>query len=112
MWNKIKIILKKLCNWRFAVCFGIAWMITNGWCYVFIVLGNLLNIGWMTAIGTGYLAFLWMPFTIEKLLTIPIAIFLLKILFPKETKIKEELEEELTKLKEEQNEKRKRKKQD
>lgn len=107
MWLKIKSIAKKLCNWKFAICFGLAWMITNGWCYVFIVLGNALKIGWMTTVGTGYLAFLWMPFTIEKLFTIPIALFLLKILFPNETKIKEALEEDLKQLKEQQKRKKK-----
>lgn len=86
--------LKKLCNWRFLICFGIAWMITNGWCYVFIGLGTWLKIKWMLSIGTSYLAFLWMPWTPEKLLTIPIAIFLLKILFPKQKKLQEELKKE------------------
>lgn len=86
--------LKKLCNWRFLICFGLAWIITNGWCYVFIFLGTTLNIKWMLSIGTSYLAFLWMPWTPEKLITIPIAIFLLKILFPKQKKLQEELKKE------------------
>ena len=87
-------LLKKLCNWRFLICFGIAWIITNGWCYVFIFLGTILNIKWMLSVGTSYLAFLWMPWTPEKLITIPIAIFLLKILFPKQKKLQEELKKE------------------
>jgi ABC-type multidrug transport system fused ATPase/permease subunit len=86
--------LKKLCNWRFLICFGLAWIITNGWCYVFIFLGTTMNIKWMLSIGTSYLAFLWMPWTPEKLITIPIAIFLLKILFPKQKKLQEELKKE------------------
>jgi hypothetical protein len=53
-----------------------------------------MNIKWMLSIGTSYLAFLWMPWTPEKLITIPIAIFLLKILFPKQKKLQEELKKE------------------
>jgi hypothetical protein len=94
--NKIKYKLKKwvklILNWRFLVCFGIAWTITNGWSYVFIVLGSLLNIAWMFWLGTTYLAFLWLPFTVEKIVTFAIAIFLVKKLFKKHNK---ELEEQL-----------------
>lgn len=86
--------LKKLLNWRFLICFGIAWLITNGWSYIFIAIGTWLKIDWMRNVGAGYLAFLWMPWTPEKLVTIPIAIFLLKILFPKQKKLQEELKEE------------------
>ena len=86
--------LKKLCNWRFLICFGLAWLITNGWCYVFIWIGSWLKITWMRNLGAGYLAFLWMPWTPEKLITIPIAIFLLKVIFPKHKKLQEELKTE------------------
>jgi hypothetical protein len=50
-------------------------MITNGWAYVFIVIGSTCNITWMLTVGTSYQAFLWMPFTPEKLVTIPIAMW-------------------------------------
>ena len=56
MWNFIK-------DWRTMISFLLAWLITNGWGYIFIVLGNVLDIKWMFVVGTSYIAFLWMPFT-------------------------------------------------
>lgn len=93
--NKIKLYFKLLLNWRFLVCFGLAWMITNGWSYLFIVLGRIWNLAWMVWIGTTYLAFLWLPFTVEKVITIAIAIFLVRKLFKKH---RVELEEDLKKI--------------
>ncbi len=40
----------------------------------------------MIAVATGYLALLWIPLTPEKLITIVIAIALLKFLFPNDKK--------------------------
>lgn len=106
----IKIWLKRLLNWRFLICFGIAWMITNGWAYIFISLGAILKIDWMRNIGAGYMALLWMPWTPEKLITIPIAIWLLKKIFPKNYELIAELENELSELKKKSPSVRRRKK--
>ena len=88
--EKIKTWVKKLVafllNPRFLLCFGLAWMITNGWCYVFVGVGTIYEIGWMFAVGTAYLAFLWLPFTPEKIVTVFISIALLKWIFPKDEK--------------------------
>ena len=90
MKEKIKQIIKKviqfLLNPRFLLCFGLAWMITNGWSYVFVGVGTIYEIGWMFAVGTAYLAFLWLPFTPEKIVTVFISIAFLKWLFPKDEK--------------------------
>jgi len=40
----------------------------------------------MVAVGGAYLAFLWFPFSPEKLVTVAISIGLLKWLFPKDQK--------------------------
>lgn len=74
-------IYKFIVDWRMAVSFAIAWMITNGWAYVFIILGKILDIKWMFAVGVSYIAILWLPFTPEKLITIPLSVFIKKILF-------------------------------
>ena len=88
MKEKIKNILKKvvlfILNPRLLLCVGIAWMITNGWSYVLLGIGTLFEIGWMIALSTTYMALLWFPFTPEKIITMIIAIFLLKTLFPKD----------------------------
>lgn len=85
-------------NPRPLLCFGIAWMITNGWCYVFILLGTWLGIGWMLAVGTAWAGILWLPFTPEKVVTLIIAIFLLRRIFPGDEKTLKLLHEEKQKL--------------
>ena len=90
MEGKRKIWLKKVLqfvlNPRLLLCFGIGWIITNGWSYILMGLGTWLNIPWMIAVSGAYLAFLWFPFSPEKLVTVAIAIFLLRWLFPNDQK--------------------------
>ena len=68
------------------MCFGIGWLITNGWSYILFTVGTLNGISWMVAVSSAYLAFLWLPISPEKLVTVAIAIFLLKLMFPKDEK--------------------------
>lgn len=86
MKEKLKKILWFFANPKLLLCLGIAWMITNGWSYIFVAVGTALGIGWMAAVGGAYLTFLWVPFTPEKILTVIIAIFLLRKLFPNDEK--------------------------
>ena len=83
---RIKMILQCVLNPRFLLCFSIAWMITNGWSYVFFAMGTLFDIGWMAAVGGAYLAFLWLPISPEKIVTVAIAMALLRWLFPNDEK--------------------------
>jgi len=78
--------LQFLLNPRFLLCFGIGWIITNGWSYIMLGFGIFLEIGWMVAVASAYLAFLWLPISPEKILTFAIAIGLMKLLFPKDEK--------------------------
>ena len=86
LWENFLSLLHRLCvfflNPRFLLCFGIGWMITNGWSYLFLFFGLRFGITWMSAVGSAYLAFLWFPFTPEKILTLLIALFLLRLFFP------------------------------
>lgn len=84
--NIIKTVLQFILNPRLLLCLGLAWIITNGWSYVFFAVGTYFGIGWMAAVGGGYMAFLWFPFTPEKLITMVIAIALLRFLFPNDQK--------------------------
>ncbi len=97
--DNIKKKLKKwawfLLNPRLLLCLGIAWMITNGWSYILTALGIWLDITWMTAVGGAYASLLWFPFTPEKILTVIIAIFLLRLIFPNDKKTLAVLREEL-----------------
>lgn len=102
----VKTVIEFLLNPHLLLCFGIAWIITNGWAYIVMWLGLLLKNEWLIGISGGYLAALWIPFTPEKIITVIIAIFLLKLLFPNDKKtlkklhnMKEKAKEEIKKLK-------------
>ena len=91
-WNgqRVKTLLKKilefLLNPRLLLCFGIAWFITNGWSYVFAILGTYFGITWMTVTGISWLTILWFPFSPEKIVTLFITICLRRWLFPGDQK--------------------------
>lgn len=86
MKNKLKTIVQFILNPRLLFCFGVAWIITNGWSYIVFALGTLLGIEWMVIVSSAYLTFLWIPFTPEKIVTVIIAIGLLRFLFPNDKK--------------------------
>ena len=67
-------IIKPYLTWSMS-SFGIAWLITNGWCYLLII-----GKGWVRAIALAY-AGSYLPFTIEKPITIWIATRIQKLLF-------------------------------
>lgn len=103
MKQKIKTFLKKalmfLLNPRLLLCFGLGWLITNGWSYILFVLGTWLKIGWMIALSGAYLTFLWLPISPEKIITVAIAMWLMKVLFPNDTKTLGVLRDMYAKLK-------------
>ena len=79
--KRLKNYLRPFLSLKFLLCFFIAWMFTNGWSYVFIIVGTSCKIQWLTKIGAGYQAFLWLPLTPEKLVTIPIAMWFNTLIF-------------------------------
>lgn len=89
-WDKLKATVKKwvmlFLNPRFLLCFSIGWMITNGWAYIMLGLGVFLDATWAIATASAYLTLLWIPMTPEKILTVAIAILLLRKLFPNDEK--------------------------
>lgn len=103
MKNKIKNFLKKavqfLLNPRLLLCFGLGWMITNGWSYILFGLGTWLGNEWMLGISSAYLAFLWLPVSPEKIVTVTIAIWLMKLIFPNDQKTLGTLRQSLDALK-------------
>lgn len=88
---KLKTYLKPFLNIKFFISFGIAWMITNGWCYIGAVIGQIFHLKILRNISVAYMSFLYLPFTPEKLITIPIAMFLHRSLFKNDPKTKEQL---------------------
>ena len=102
----LKTAVEFILNPRLLLCCGIAWLITNGWVYIASAFAAWFEIGWLGAIAATYLTALWFPFTPEKIITVIIAIFLLKLLFPNDKKtleklhnMKEKAKEEIKKLK-------------
>ena len=84
--QKLKTFIQFIVNPRLLLCFGIGWMITNGWSYILFGVGTYYQIGWMVAVSGAYLAFLWVPFSFEKIVTFAIAILLMRWWFPNDTK--------------------------
>ncbi|MGM9626231.1 MAG: hypothetical protein ACI3XM_11070 [Eubacteriales bacterium] len=82
----IKTMLLCVTNPRLLLCLGIAWFVTNGWSYVLMAVGTFFQIEWMMAVAGAYLAFLWLPVSPEKIVTLALAVFLLKRLFPQDKK--------------------------
>ena len=84
--HNIKKTLAFIANPRLLLCLMIGWLITNGWSYILFGIGSYYEINWMVAVSGAYLAFLWLPISPEKLVTIAIALALLRWLFPGDTK--------------------------
>ena len=98
--QKLKKIIQFILNPRLLLCFGLAWLITNGWSYVLFGIGTYFGIGWMIAIAGAYLTFLWLPISPEKIVTVAIAIVLLRFLFPHDEKTLAVLKDMKDKIKE------------
>jgi hypothetical protein len=86
MKEKMKKIVQFFANPRLLLCLAVGWIITNGWSYIMLAVGTWLGIGWMIAVASAYLAFLWMPISPEKIVTVAIAMALLRFLFPEDQK--------------------------
>lgn len=84
--------LKPFTNIKFAISFGLAWTITNGIWYAFAFIPMDLP-EWLVWFSVSYIAFLYLPFTPEKLVTIPIAIFIHWLLFRNDIKTRKQLDD-------------------
>ncbi|MBQ8431533.1 MAG: hypothetical protein IJX28_01485 [Clostridia bacterium] len=79
-----KRVVRFLLNPRLLFCLSVAWLLTNGWAYLLFAAGTYWGNPWMLGIAGTYLTFLWLPISPEKLLTLLIAVGLLRLLFPKD----------------------------
>ena len=64
-------------SWKYVISFSIGWCITNGWAYVFAVIG----VGWFKDFALWYIGFIWLPTTPEKIITIPLSAIIHKWLW-------------------------------
>jgi hypothetical protein len=74
-------------------------MITNGWAYL-IAFTPLVKSEWIVWVARTYIGFLYLPWTPEKLITIPIAIWIHIRLFKYDYKTHKQLQEMLQQAKE------------
>ena len=81
LWTKIKTYISPFLNWRILIIYLPIWFIMSGWTYLFIYLGTRHHVGWMLAAGTFWATVLWLPFTPEKLITVPLTILVYVKLF-------------------------------
>ena len=97
--NKLKRWGRFLLNPRLLLCLFISWMITNGWSYILFGIGMLLKINWMRMVGGAYMGLLWLPFTPEKIITVLLAIGLLRLFYPRDQRTLGALRKKLAQLK-------------
>ena len=76
MFKKIKTYIAPFLNWRILIIYLPIWFLMSGWTYLFIFLGTKYHISWMLASGTFWATLLWLPITPEKLITIPLTLFI------------------------------------
>ena len=74
--TKIKTYISPFLNWRILIIYLPIWFIMSGWTYLFIYLGTKHHISWMLASGTFWATVLWLPITPEKLITIPLTLYI------------------------------------
>ena len=84
--NHLRPWLRALTNPHLLISLGIAWFITNGWAYCAAGIGWYLDIPLLLKSGSMWLGILWMPGTPEKLFTFAIAMGILRLLFPDDTR--------------------------
>lgn len=76
--NTIFAYIKPFLTWRILIIYLPIWFIVSGWSMVGIAIGK----GWFRTVAISWQAFLWMPFCPEKLVTIPLTIWLHTKIFP------------------------------
>lgn len=84
--TSIKKWVEVIINPRFLLCFGMGWIITNGWAYILLGIGIWTEITWMKTVASAYLAILWLPVTPEKIITVTLALLFLRKIFPNDEK--------------------------
>ena len=95
---KMWLYIKPFLTWRIIVCYLPFWFLASGWAWLFSFIGK----GWLRATAITWLGILWLPICPEKLITIPLAIWLHTKIFPKHsvpTVLTETLNKEKSKLK-------------
>ena len=76
--------VKPYCTWKMLPIAMTLWFITNGWAYALAVIPNVPL--WLRSIAIGYIAILYMPFTLEKIVIIVFAPIIYRWIYKEEFK--------------------------
>lgn len=80
---QIKDWLKIFLDWKFGLCYLVAWAILHIPIYAGIILGSIFSIKWLAVLCSTIYAIYWTPVCNECVIQIPIAMWLKKAFFSK-----------------------------
>lgn len=78
--------IKPYLTFKMILVFGGVWILSNGIWYV-LAFAPLPIPNWLACFSRSYIAFLWLPTSPEKLITIPFSVWLYKKLFKEEVNL-------------------------
>lgn len=84
MLKKLWLAVKPYCTWKMLPIALSIWVLTNGIWYVFAVMPQTPL--WLRGIALGYLAFLYVPFTPEKIVILVLAPIIYRWIYREEFK--------------------------
>ena len=90
--SRWKIYLRPFASWRFLIAFGAAWAVTNGVWYLLAFSPINIIPTWLRWFARGYIGLIYLPWSPEKLITFPIAIWIHVKLFKNDKKTKIQLD--------------------
>lgn len=79
LWYKTKIMIRPFLSWKVLLIYLPIYFLCTGWTYICLALPNISPE--LKAAAAAWCAFLWLPFSEEKLVTIPLTLFLYKKIF-------------------------------
>lgn len=79
--KKIGVYISPFIDLKLLLIYTPIWFLMSGWTYLFIFLGMKYRINWMLIAGSTWAGILWLPFTPEKIITIPLTLFLYTKIF-------------------------------
>lgn len=78
--HPIELIFALKNSWKALISFLLAWMITNGWAYILVFTSS----GLLNKLAWWYIGILYLPVTPEKVITIPLGLFIHAVLWDKD----------------------------
>lgn len=79
--KKIGVYISPFIDLKLLLIYTPIWFLMSGWTYLFMFLGMKYRINWMLIVGSTWAGILWLPFTPEKIITIPLTLFLYTKIF-------------------------------